>query len=231
MGEKQQRQQHLIPLHHFFNHHPDGGTQGQTTPEGWCLVTTGRNSSNEQTYENYGDLDALQLLMGFGYVEEDTPVVNSVPVELDGGAIGSVRLIGRTPRYLRGLKMPDVPRLWREDNGQFVIQSLSIRAENRHQVRECLSLVYRGIAKLGQEQALRAAEQLLDVIVQANLDYYQRLDALLTQVNAQSAHNDIDLSQGLKPIEQMLELVSLVQQDKITRWWGQENLLRPVHTV
>jgi hypothetical protein len=158
-GEKQQRQHHLIPLQHFFNHHPDGGNQGQTSPEGWCLVTTGRNSSDQQTYENYGDLDALQLLMGFGYVEKDTPVVHSVPAELDGGAIGSVRLIGRTPRYLRGLKMPDVPRLWRKDDGQFVIQSLSIRAENRHRVRECLSLVYRGIAKFGQEEALRSAEK------------------------------------------------------------------------
>lgn len=219
-GEKQPRQHHLIPLQHFFNHHPDGGNQGQTSPEGWCLVTTGRNSSDQQTYENYGDLDALQLLMGFGYVEADTPVVHSVPAELDGGAIGSVRLIGRTPRYLRGLKMPDVPRLWRKDDGQFVIQSLSIRAESRHRVRECLSLVYRGIASLGEEEALRAADRLLDAVVQANLDYYQRLDAMLAQANNQSAHKGLDVPQEVKPIEQMLELVSRVQQNKITHWWG-----------
>jgi hypothetical protein len=219
-GEKQERQQHLIPLHHFFNHHPDGGTQGQTSPEGWRLVTTGRNSSDDQTFENYGDLDALQLLMAFGYVEGFTPVVHSVPAELDGGAIGSVRLIGRTPRYLRGLKMPDAPRLWRKDDGQFTIQSLSIRSKNRHRVRECLSLVYQGIAKLGKEEALRAADRLLDDVVQANLVYYQRLDALLAQVIAHLAHNDFNTAQEVGAIEQMLEFVSRDQQNRITHWWG-----------
>jgi hypothetical protein len=80
--------------------------------------------------------------------------------------------------------------------------------------------VYRGIADLGEEDALRAADRLLDAVVQANLDYYQGLVALLTPVNVQSAYNVLDVPQEVKPIEQILELVSRDQQKKITHWWG-----------
>jgi hypothetical protein len=101
----------LIPLKHLVNHHPTGADQNPDP--GRTAVATSTTSDATETCENYGDLDALQLLMGFGYVDGATRLVHSVPVEVESAALGRVVVRWRAPRNPRAEAARDIPTLSR----------------------------------------------------------------------------------------------------------------------
>lgn len=103
----------LIPLKHLVNHHPAGADQNPDP--GRTAVATSATSDDVETFENYGDLDAMQLLMNFGYVDSAAPQVHSVPVEVESAALGRIVVRWRAPRNPRAEVVRDVPtisRLW-----------------------------------------------------------------------------------------------------------------------
>lgn len=101
----------LIPLKHLVNHHPTGADQNPDP--GRTAVATSATSDATETFENYGDLDALQLLMGFGYVDAAARHVHSVPVEVESAALGRVVVRWRAPRNPRAEVALDVPAISR----------------------------------------------------------------------------------------------------------------------
>ena len=88
----------LIPLKHLVNHHPDGADQ--VPVPGRTAVATSATSDAVETFENYGDLDALQLLTFFGYVDRSAPGA----LRTGGGGVPSGRRVvvrWRAPRNPR----------------------------------------------------------------------------------------------------------------------------------
>ena len=94
-GDSTVEKLHLLPLKHLVNHHPDGGQSVQPGMPRRTTVTTGLNSSATETFEDYGELDALQLLMHHGYVDHDAQVVHSLPIRVTHPVVGSLQVAGR----------------------------------------------------------------------------------------------------------------------------------------
>ena len=231
----------LIPLKQLVNHHPDGTPQHLPNPGGRVTVLTGPNSTSTQTYENYGDLDALQLVMLFGYVDDTTRLVHSVPVEIPEAPGGPIRVWARAPRNPRAQVVPDVPVL-REEDGRLLMRHLTVRKGNRGRVRDYLAMAIRSRAGVSAEAAARAAEEILDDVVAANIAYYAELDRILDRVATRDAGDpgdrirprrsrqsdavasrspgDADPVSGTAPVGQMLRDVSRIQRQRLASWWG-----------
>lgn len=195
----------LIPLKHLVNHHPDGA--GQTPVPGRTAVVTSAISDSRETFENYGDLDALQLLTLFGYVDSCAPLVHSVPVEVDSTAVGRVLVRWRAQRNPTAGEARDVPAIGalEGEQGGFALRDLTIRPDNRARVANYLAMACQSAGGLRADQARRESEAILDALLEANLAYYQRLDRLLAASRT--------------PFTPLIE-VSLLQQQRLRTMWG-----------
>ncbi len=202
----------LIPLKHLLNHDPTGA--GQSPVPNRVAVATSASSNHEETYENYGDLDALQLLMGFGYVDSQAQLVHSVPVEVDSDVFGKVVVRWRAPRYGRRASAasaiaPHVPQLSRGEGG-IALRHLTFRPGNRGQVTQLLAMAVQSGAGTTKDAAVNHAEQILDRILEANATYYRTLDRLVAAAAEAT-------SPGL--VLPALAQVSLLQQQRLAALW------------
>lgn len=201
----------LIPLKHFVNHHPSGATQ--IPLPGRTAVVTSSSSDATGTYENYGDLDALQLLVNFGYVDTTAPLVHSVPVEVDTDSWGKVVVEWRGTRA--GDKIQDVPQVQRNDDG-LRIHHLTARPGNRSRIAALLAMIGQSAFGMDSTVALGEAESLIDGIAAANVAYYERLDRLVLE-----AQRGLPTESSAAPgILADLAAVSLLQRERLGRMWG-----------
>lgn len=201
----------LIPIKHFVNHHPAGATQ--IPIPGRTAVVTSSRSDVEGTYENYGDLDALQLLVSFGFVDHNAPLVHSVPVSVDVPDWGIVTVEWRAPRENVGAR--DTPIVTPNEEG-FAIRHLTARPDNRARIATLLGMVGQAARGMSADAAAQRAEQLIDALAQANVEYYERLDQLV--VNAQSR---IPAADQLAPsILADIAAVSVLQRQRLDRFWS-----------
>lgn len=201
----------LIPLKHFVNHDPTGASQ--IPLPGRTAVVTSTSSDSSGTYENYGDLDALQLLVNFGYVDSAAPLVHSVPVEVDTKSWGRVLVEWRGTRA--GDKVPDVPQVVRTDDG-LSIHHLTARPGNRARIATLLGMIGQSGFGMDAASARDEAEDLIDGIAAANVAYYDRLDRLVLE-----AQRGLPGGSGAPPgILADLAAVSLLQRERLLRMWG-----------
>ena len=208
---------HLIPLKCFVNHHPDGAAQ-RPIP-GKIAVAAATPTDTDETFENYGDLDAFQLLMNFGYLDNAAPLVHSVPVEIESAHLGRVVVRWRAPRNPRGGAIArDVPMLRPTDEG-LELRHLTARPGNRERVASFLAMAARARAGLSPSNARAEAEAMIDAIAQANLDYYRRLDELVVEAMATPAPPIVE-GFGTPEILPTIASMSLLQQQRLGRFWG-----------
>lgn len=226
-----QRVAGLIPLKHLVNHHPAGATQSPVP--GKVAVVSSEVTGTNETFECYGDLDSLQLLMGFGFRSDFAPLVHSVPVAVQSERV-PLQVSWLAPRGGRARERRDVPILKAEGTG-LMLHDLTFRPDNRPRVRALLAMALRSRGAVDQPQAEREAEAILDAIAQENLDYYRKLDQYVVsqwQQEERSPRSTLghpgyespDLPR-LTPdvVARMLEdiaYVSMTQQHKLQSWWG-----------
>lgn len=194
----------LIPLKHLLNHHPSGAEQ--LLQPSLVTVSTSATSDEIETFENYGDLDAMQLLMLFGFVDDASPLVHSIPTAAVGSSLGCVRVIGRAPRNPRPGHLQNVPNLTPTTDG-FQLGHLTLRQRNRESLVGYLAMALRARTGCSRRTAVMGAEDILDQLAQSNLDYYRRLDELAAPAT------------GTDPILAMIAAVSRRQQERITAMW------------
>lgn len=227
----------LIPLKHLVNHHPLGAVQ--LPVPGQVAVISRSIPGTDETFENYGDLDAMKLMLGFGFRADFAPLVNSVPVSVPSAA-GQISVEWVAPRGGRIGQHRDVPQL-RPDGEGLLIHDLTFRPDNRDRTTALLAMALTALGGLTTSRARGLAKDTLDRIVEANLDYYSTLDDLVVerlnqidgvshrvvgtaQPNPENAHT---IASDLPPLPTKSErallgdlaMVSLIQQDKIRRWW------------
>lgn len=208
---------YLIPLKCFVNHHPSGAVQNPVP--GRVAVAAATPTRTDETFENYGDLDAMQLLMNFGYLDGAAPLVHSVPVEVESAHLGRVVVRWRAPRNPRGSSMArDVPTLRPTDDG-LELHHLTARPNNRGRILMFLAMAARARAGLSQAEAHTEAELVVDAIAQANLDYYRRLDELVVAAMASPAP-PIAEGFGTQEILPTIAAMSLLQQQRLNQMWG-----------
>ena len=145
------RRGRLIPLKNLVNHHPNGADQSPI-PNRTAVITAGNSDAN-QTYECYGERDAFQLLMHHGYVEQQAPLVHSVPVEVAVPGVGRVRVLSMPRRHsdartraMRRHGRPQPPEIVVRD-GSWNIRSMTFRPRTRstecRPARPCGAFAYR----------------------------------------------------------------------------------------
>ena len=211
------RRWHLIPLKCFVNHHPKGADQ--TPVPGKIAVAAATPTGTGETFENYGDLDAFQLLMNFGYLDSDAPLVHSVPVEIESEHLGRVVVRWRAPRNPRGGAIArDVPTLRPTEDG-LMLRHLTARPGNRKRVASFLAMAARARAALSPSNARAEAEAMIDAIAQANIDYYRQMDELVVQAAAAPAPPIVE-GFGTLDILPTIASLSLLQQQRLSHFWG-----------
>lgn len=239
-GGAEEPQWNLIPLKHLVNHDPAGAAQSGPKFRGRTIVQTSATSSREQTFENYGDLDALQLLMSFGYVPQTAPLVHSVPVRIEDADLGAVQVVARAPRNPRGIKARDVPALRRnDDDGALMLRHLSLREGNRGRIRDFLAMPVQSETGADPAKARQVSDRLLDALGQANLGHYRKILARLDEVDGETQvpegqeiddvsagergrpkpDGELDPQQRVGPVHAMLRAAVEQQIAALGRWW------------
>lgn len=201
----------LLPIKSLVNHHPDGAVQAPAEP-GTISLHTGANSDDKQTYEDYGDLDAMMCLMLFGYVDETARVVHSVPVEVANRAVGKLVVRWRAPRNRAGHQRRDIPLLTSLGDHGLELRHLSFRPGNRAATAAFLAMAVQSRSGLTPTAARQEAERILDDILGANAEYYARLDTLVLEAAAGS-----DAGAAVLPT---IAETSLRQQQRMREFWG-----------
>lgn len=213
------RVRRLIPLKCFVNHHPAGANQQPLHRR--VAVASATPTGTDETFESYGDLDAMQLLMNFGYLDDSAPLVHSVPVEIESIHLGRVVVRQRAPRTPRDRSnmTRDVPEVRSTDEG-LDLHHLTLRPDNRGRVAALLAMAIQARAGVTPGTALIEAEAVLDDVTTANLEYYRTLDELVVQATANPAEPGVEGS-GTDEILPTIAAVSHIQQRGITMMWGQ----------
>lgn len=207
----------LIPLKCFVNHHPDGANQNPIP--GKIAVSTATPTDTAEIFEDYGDLDAMQLLMNFGYLDSAAPLVHSVPVEVESAHLGRVVVRWRAPRNPRGgAAARDAPTLRPTEEG-LELRHLTARPENRARVAAFLAMAGQARAGLSPSDARVEAEALIDTIAQANLTYYRSLDELVVEAIANPAPPIVE-GFGTSEILPTIAAMSMLQQQRLKTFWG-----------
>jgi hypothetical protein len=203
------RNRWLVPLKNLVNHHPYGAPQ-QPIP-GRVAVSTSAISGPNGTFENYGDYDAMQLLLFFGFLCPQIRVVHSVPLTFSLQHWGQVTIGRGGERYRDGQSMP-VARIARTEEG-LSIQQLSARPGNRASLLSLLAMLGHVQYDMALSRAKSHAEQLLDTIMKANFAYYDRLINLVDNARNQTVISSLLLLENL-------DLMARLQQQQIIAFWG-----------
>jgi len=194
----------LIPLKMFVNHHHSGAKQ--SLPEPGIHVLTSSTSNSEQTYENYGDLDAMQLLTGFGFVDHDAPVVHSTPLEVES-SMGVITVNARSWRY-PPKKLGTQALTWmQKDDGSVSLRHLAIRPDNRHSTVTYLSMGIQSLSGSTAEAAQKEAERLIDEILQINQNKYSQVTEA------------VPLEESGTHSAAMVHEVCEIQVRNLVQWW------------
>ncbi len=197
-------------------------------------MVTSATSDSVETFENYGDLDALTLAMSFGFASMNALLVHSVPLSVESPGFGRVQVRWRPPRYAdsdQPAVAAVVPQLRPTDDG-FELHHLTIRPGNRSAVARLLGMAAQSRGGMTAEAATRAAEDLLDAVCEQNLRYYRRLDELVAeQLGSHVAPGDsfapaapdarpTPAAGSPPPVLAMLAQVSIRQQQALREFWS-----------
>jgi len=183
------REQVIMPVIDFLNHHFDGAgfeTRHDERRGVHLAVRQWRPEGGErQCFVRYGHYDALDMLLSYGYVDHTAPFVRSLPVSLELPPIGAVAVRslpfihrGELPAALQGLRF-HLPAIRREEDGGFTLSHLLIpTGQASSALRSVLRHVLRQVApRLRPLQAMQAVKQAEAQLLEHNRRFYEALEA------------------------------------------------------
>lgn len=161
----------LVPLKNLVNHRFDGAAQ-EAVP-GMVAVVTSATSDEHGTYEYYGDLDALQLAVWHGYLDDSTTFVHALPGSVSVGA-ARVNVLPADD----GNAEPRPPSFRATDQG-LAIAHLTFRQRNRDRLVALLAMALAARLGLAPDAAAGLARRILAEIHTATDDAYRQLSSLV----------------------------------------------------
>lgn len=197
----------LIPLKAFVNHAPHGAAQHGRGFGQDVIVQTSRTSNSHETFEDYGDLDALQTAVQLGFVCAEAQVVHMVPTQIEDPVLGTVEVAHMVSRKVAPRRR-DIPAIELKEGG-LTLNVMTARPDNYARVREILGMPYqsRGLDRI---QAIQAAEALMRRVAQVSRDYLAELERL-----GRSAQLNGDRSAVVENLIQAADL----QVRSLETWW------------
>jgi len=86
----------LMPFVDFGNHHfrahPFGKSEEKKGDPSVVVQNSKPNPTSTECFIRYGNFDAMDLYLSFGYPDSSAPFVRSIPVTLDFGNFGSIKI-------------------------------------------------------------------------------------------------------------------------------------------
>lgn len=210
----------LIPIKCFVNHHSKGARQ--QVARGRVTVVARRPTATDEIFENYGDLDSLQLLMNFGFVDNSAGVVHSVPVSVESRVVGRVSVLTRPPRKPGvSREVLDTPLIRPVEDG-LQVRHLALRPGNLAKSIQLLAMAIQAHRRVTADAAANEAQAVIDAILEANLDYYSELNRLAAR-NMNTPTNTATGDFGSSKVLPLILSVSRLQERRLLGGWGAAN--------
>lgn len=179
------RREFLVPLIDLMNHHPYG-SRYEFLAESW-LVRAHHPTPSDQVFVRYNRLDALAVALHLGYFEGATRFVSAVATRVEVADFGSVEVAGVDVRRSR-IPAPGVERV----ADGIRLTGVELAQQSLGKLRVLLSMPVRSLQPgLSAAQAQQIAQSIITALIEANLEYYQRL-ALIPDAPGDAA--------GLRPL-------------------------------
>ena len=195
----------FLPLIDCMNHHPAGSKYVHLYSEKNGMLAVNYRpieNSEHECFVDYGRMDALDSFLHYGFVNEETRLVRSIPLHLNVEGFGELFIATmetaikseNTPKALDGLGrfLPAIQILKNKKRAEF--SSLFIPPENAlFSLRRILKYTYTQLSPNQEEQIIaEAVKKTENLILDANLQYYERLkdftDSFSKKQNVENIH-------------------------------------------
>ena len=194
---------YLMPLIDLLNHHPYGPKYQRTEQGDWLIALDKTNMGSDDCYVRYGKSDSLSLTMWHGYYEPNTRYLACLDCEIQHTVLGTVKIIGTNASR----RKINAPRLLPEES-VLTLQDLVLEREQLPALRTLLGLAVRSkLRNLNQAQAEIMADEIIALLVGANIEKYMALQAIcaeqtenfpLRQMFGQVAEHQLSLLSAFK---------------------------------
>lgn len=194
----------IMPLIDMLNHHPFGPKYGRNDAKDWVIPVQHPKAGSEECFVRYQKGDSFANALWHGYFESAPRYLSSVQCSFSHELLGTVTVHGVNYER-RKLNAPFVQRV----EGGMDLYSIILDPDTLPALRTFLGLAVRSVNRqLTQPQAELAAENLIDVIITENRNYFEELHAFcqiqqeqypLRPLFAQVAGHQLQVLDGLKP--------------------------------
>ncbi len=211
----------LMPIVDFMNHHWTGASfnTGQGVRRGdLSIVNSQSNSSkNLQCYAFYGIMDSLDTLLRYDFIDETTPIVRSIPIDIDVPGHGKLSIRstfggerGKPPKQVSDLPR-FVPHMKRDEETKTLTLSCILIPIESSPLALRRILAYALSQLLGErpmEEHLRMA-WLYDAeaqILNKNRIFYTEFLAEIKKLSQEKLSQEKGQSPGLERLQHLAEL-------------------------
>lgn len=164
----------LMPLIDYMNHHPYGASYVRTDNGAWQVDQVQAVTGSQECFLRYTNTDSHSIAFWHGYCEENTRHVASVQCQLQHSIIGTV-YINSTNAKRRMVNAPSILPHARD----LVLQDLVLENKQIPALRTFLGLAVRSKHRhFSQHDAEIIANELIQLLIDANIEKYQELQQL-----------------------------------------------------
>ncbi len=165
---------YLMPLIDLLNHHPYGPKYGRTDCGAWLIPLVKPTLGSDECFVRYGKSDSLSLVMWHNYFEPNTRHVAALDCMLIHVDLGEIRIKGTNATR----RKINAPRLLTGE-AVLTLQDLVLEKEQLQTLRTLLGLAVRSKRReLAQPEAEVVANELINLLVEANIQKYTELQKL-----------------------------------------------------
>jgi hypothetical protein len=190
-GRGDRRRRVLVPVNDFIDHHPfaPGFRRTGDADASRATVHAWRESAeNDVCFVSYTQMDAYDSLLLYNYVDEIAPVVRSVPLRLQIGDAGCLRVGARITTGFDGPLAPEyadlrayVPKVLAHDKDGLEITHLFIPVGFKPRaLHRVLTMLLSAMPESPRDAALeRAVREAEAQVIALNLAFYRELERRL----------------------------------------------------
>jgi hypothetical protein len=165
---------YLMPLIDCLNHHPYGSKLVRTPEAHWRIMLQNPIPGSKECFLRYNKCDSLSLALWHGYSETHTNHLAVLDCHLAHSGFGPVHIVGNSVGNW-AIKAPSIVL----DEPILTLCDLVLRAPELPSLRVFLALAVRSKQReLAQREAEVIADELIALLIDANIQKYSELLAL-----------------------------------------------------
>lgn len=162
---------YLMPIIDMLNHHPDAEPYHRNKSGDWWLPASQPIKGSDECFLRYGKLDRLSMAIWHGYCDSNIRFLASVDCVFHHSNLGDIRIIGTNAAK----RKVSAPRIFHEQES-LTLQDIVLEKDQLHALRILLGLAVRSKRRdLAQPEAEVIADELVDLLIDANIQKYSEL--------------------------------------------------------